>query len=472
MPQTINKASIGKRLLAFLIDAAAVTLCSVLTVIFLTDTYFASAIGRDADIQGYTSFLVTSGIFSAPKKDDGSYDASQISAFIYYPTEAEASSASKTQTGYGYALYYEKVSSYYRDFLRTNEHIDGITDSAGTVTAAKDYYTPTYFATKILGLQDPASVDPNDETSLGKGNNFYKYVVTDGKVDVAAKPVLQKAVEDKVNAADSATLTALNSYFFSQASSSDTPTGLYYNAAMNLEKQTYFTTLYNSASVKTWGARALGIEPFILIFFLVIPLIDKKGRTIGKMITKLGVIDIGGFKARFSSHFLHNFIVALVESLIIIYPTQYGIMAFLLINAIELFFMLGAKKGQTLHERAAHTLVVDLKSTKLYKTKEEAVAAQAAADKEEAEGVLDPSNPTVSFTKGDEAKPAPAQPEATKTQVVDASIIGQARSDAGSISSFDEFENNGSAPSKDGTDTSAGSEVNGEADGTGNDDQS
>lgn len=438
MNEKLKQAGYGKRTLSHLIDLTIVGVLGLILFSTVTSKYYEKAIGGYDDVDTAYRFLGDSGLFNTTEKD-GYVQGFAVKSYYATPEEAASAAASSSSGGgavqseNGYVLYLHDVYNYYRSFLPTNEHIDGISDSAGVTTKASEYYTVNYFNTKILKFLDPATVDVASEASRAGSNTYFMYAVKDGKVDPDGMPVLKSDYQTKVDAKDQSTLTALNHYFF-YAVSSNSYSGLFYDAAINALGQSYYTNHLTSYQVKTWSALAVAVAPLALVFFLIIPLCKRNDETVGKMIVGLAVVDENGYSVRGYKKVLHPVLVTFEVMTFLIYPTVIGIMVFMLLSLLDYMSSVISKNRLSFHEKIAHTKVIDAKAS-VWFASPEAEENYIATHPE----VYKKAAATPNLHKTD---PAEESAIAAEDSILDLNKIEKARAEADAITNFDEFEKN------------------------------
>lgn len=433
MNEKLVKAGVGKRILSHLIDLGCVALPGLLLFSFVTSNYYEKAIGAYSDMSNAYSFLGESGLFNTTEKD-GYTQAYAVKS--YYATIEESKTANSSdstvaiQTEPGYALYLKDTYNYYRNFLPTDTRIDEISDSTGAKKTAAEYYTSEYFYTILFKFKKAAEVDVASEDSRAGTNQYFMYALKDGAVDQTALPVLKTAIQDKVTAGDETTLKNLKAYFYNEVTS-NSYSGLFYDAAANAIGQSYFTSNLASYNVKTWSALVVVVAPLILIFYLLIPLLKRNDETIGKMITGLAVVDEDGYSVKGSKKILHPVLMTFEVLLFLIYPLMIGIMVFMLLSLLDYMSSIISKSGQSFHEKIAHTRVIDAKKSVWFaspEAEENYIATHPEVYKAKAAST---------FKK---TTPEEASAIAAEDSVLDLSTLEKSKAEVDNITNFDEYE--------------------------------
>lgn len=158
------------------------------------------------------------------------------------------------------------------------------------------------------------------------------------------------------------------------------------NAKVLLQKQYKVAVLevFNSIStVSEAGARYMllstgiyAISIFIsgAISYVVIPWILKDGQTLGKKIFKLGLADADGY--RFHNHRLlmryMPFVVVNASLMFLVAVNLYVVLSIIgVVFLVSFTLAMSSPKKMSLHDFTAQSIVVDLKTSKLFETVEE-----------------------------------------------------------------------------------------------------
>lgn len=147
-----------------------------------------------------------------------------------------------------------------------------------------------------------------------------------------------------------------------------------YSMALNdLQQSELFLKAYNyTANVQNWSRVAAIIVTLCLVYLLP-TMVTKKGQTVGKLIFKLSLTNSEGFKVK-KSQVLVRFLAFAVINFFLGYLTM------VLVPLVSFTCMIFTKRNSALHDYCAVTMVVDDKSSVIYKNREE---FEKAAEKEE-----------------------------------------------------------------------------------------
>jgi uncharacterized RDD family membrane protein YckC len=437
----VKEAGFGKRLLAYLIDAACVIIMTAIFYTFVTSTYLYGALGGKKDLNEMNSFAVDSSLLSASY--DSNSSITSISAYVFTDTK-DTSGAPKEQTKAGYAEYFDKVWHYYTVFLPTDGRTIKKTTELGTAYTQDDY--EQFLEVKLMKFKTKSAVDAltltgdpaTDDATLAGDNLFFKYAtkVVEGKtvVDIAAMPVLRYSIQQDVDNGVAARLTALNEYMYSSAAT-DSNYGLYGNAIVDLtggtSSQTSIQTYYSDRSTRVnydiWVSVFVPFSVFQLIFFFVIPLCLKNGETLGKLTLSLGTCKIDGFKITLKEKIIRQFLTTALGMLVILPWTYIGIMAYVLIALVDYMVLVMSKTHQSLHDRLAKTECYDKKASLVFI--DEADMAEYAS-----------THPEQFPELKDVAKEQENSQIAAEDSILDLSTLNKNRDEAKGMTSFDDYE--------------------------------
>jgi len=423
MNETLALPGFGKRILSHTLDLFVVFLTGLLLYASVTSTFFLKAIGGVDDSERAYRFLGDSGLFSLEEKDG---IATAYAAKSYLPDSSAASGSSPAQTDRGYVLYLHDCYNFYVSFLGSDQRVSPV-QSGDLLIPANEFYTADYFYTSIMGLPVPAAVTVTSEASRAGTNPYFMYALTEDSsaLDLTAEPVLQSEIATKVAVGDAKTLSNLKEYFCLTTDISNS--GLFVDAVNRALADPYFTSNAFSSALKVWAAYALAVAPLVILNFLVLPLVDKKGRTLGKMITGLAVVGADEAPLRGWPKVLHPLLMGAEVLVAVIYPLTIGLMAFLLVSLIDYTSAVVSKSHRSFHERIARTKVIDARAS---------ARSRVEAPKKPFE------TPDLLKTKPEEGAIA------SESNILDLHKIEKARAEANSLNEFDEGEKNqGEAPS-------------------------
>ena len=244
----------------------------------------------------------------------------------------------------------------------------------GKEVLPKDYYTVEYYNTKVLGI--------NQDNPDGEQSTSYWTYQKDGEGNfLKDKIAIRRSVRYNPDTGKVVTLTDTDFLIAYQP--------LYVGAYALLISQDFYKNTANTYYFYyTMGIVASALLSAI-VCYIVMPLIFKNGTTIGKKIFKLGLATYDGYK--FSNYQLILRIVPFaILDLAMLIPVWSSILlvvsVFLVVLLTSFALMMASPKKAALHDFAARTIVVDLKSSTLFlnEIEEEAyIAKEDGLSKEE-----------------------------------------------------------------------------------------
>ncbi len=429
--ELLKAAPVSKRAFSFIIDFLLAFIIGTILNSFVTGVYCFDSFGGSKLQQEYYSFAKDSGLVNVTEsngkitsiylygyKPDGSVDSSN-SAYVATPSGELA-----------YVAYLDKVWNYYTVFFPTDSRMvkpEGYTYSADSLDSYK-----TYVYKDVFLLPNPKDVEGKTDVTLYSSDStqpYFQYATNeDGTPNLTAKPVLRSEIQAKVDLKEETTLTNLRDYFLkitTSGTSTSTSGGIYYNAALHMEGQnnsgqTYFTEHYKQVQWISWECSLLALMPINFIIFYLIPVCDKKGRTIGKYAFGLITIHQDGLYMSPWQRFLRPLYMFVLSCLTLIPNSSISIIVFGVVALLDFGFYALSRNGLgTLHDRLFKTNVVAKKGSKVF----------ASYDDKE-----------MYLAKNIKAKSAPKEEGFSMDSVIDSSTINLAKEEASKITSFDEYE--------------------------------
>ncbi len=378
-------APVSKRALSFIIDFVLAFLLGIIVNSTLTSTYLFNALGGGTLQQDYYSFAIDSGLVNSTKNDDGTIKT--IFLYSYAPDGKENTTLQYVATPngeLGYEAYLDIVWDYYTNFYPNDSRMIQPEEYVYSKEALDSY--KTYVYKDIFLLPNPGSVEGKSDATLYSSDEnqiYFQYDVNeDGTPNLSVKPTLRenikKDLEDDIKRSD--TLKNLRDYFLgiteSSSSLSIAGTGIYYQAALHMEgqsgsNQTYFSNIYTKVSWISWECSLVALLPFYLIIFYLVPVFDKKGRTLGKWALGVVVINKDGTYMKLYQRLLRPLYMVVLCSLTLIPNNAISFLAFGAVALLDFGFASFGKTSQSLHDKLFRTLVVTRKKSTIFKTVEE-----------------------------------------------------------------------------------------------------
>lgn len=440
MNKKVINASYWKHLLSFLVDAVLAIGLGFILYSFVTSTYLFNHLGGEVAKENIFSFCVDSHLMETKPLEDNPKDGS-VSLYQYKDnansesTDADKNFVVPSDGRKAYEVYYDLVYNYYTEFLSNAEDERIVTLKNGEVDFTKEDYLK-YFNNSIFLLPKEASSLEEIDRSSAANPYFCLPLTEDGTaVNYLGKPILKSDIQAKVDASDIDTLRSLRNFFLNPEASKASEYGIYYNAVLDFTGstnsgtgQTYYK---NQASIINFANSISQIVAFIplqFIFFFIIPVFVKGGKTIGKLIFNLPVTDLEGVALSPLKRILRPLYMAIMLSLFFM-PNQMLLVLGFILFLIDSLLISFSKDGQSLHDKIFKSVVIDGKTSTWFASlsdKEEYLEShpEEREDKEEK-------------NEEDLALDALIRQE---DKVLDLATIEKRRKEAREITSFDEFE--------------------------------
>ncbi len=247
----------------------------------------------------------------------------------------------------------------------------------------------------------------NDEIlKIGTEGSLFVYAQTGG-VDDPTLVGVPAPIED----AGSMTSEELSSATAAQTAELDDFYYTAYSAAISdLNAQEDYLALANQLATYFRWELIIATAIVLLVFYFMIPMLLKDGRTLGKQIFGLSLVNKLGYKVTKPQIILRFLVFGVFEIL----GSVYTMMGTILISYTIMIF---GKKNMSVHDFAASTRVIDGKRSVWFKNASEAAAYQAELDKNAAKpsfsSLISPSSPVTGETPvipEEAAKPAEPEP--------------------------------------------------------------
>lgn len=250
------------------------------------------------------------------------------------------------------ALIINRLSYFYLSYL-TGENIGTNLEPSlhyqesvvvdGVSIAKKDYYAVEFFNNEIL--------------KIGEENSYFVYQKTGGNVDTSKVGVVDDFYIETVDSDSGPVLRIkrdVNLLLYLKDIYEDAIV-LFYNQPSIIEANNY-VNLVNS--ILMLGAGVLSFS----IFYLLLPLLSKNYRTIGKHIFKLTVVDNDGYKAKKWRIALRSFpLFGAIVYVAIINSIYFQFLLPLLLLMLSVGILVFNTKRKALHDWMAGTIVISTK---------------------------------------------------------------------------------------------------------------
>ena len=418
LPDYIKPATPGKESGAFIIDFLMVVILALILRLVVGQYVFAPAMGYNEVVSSIQDYAVESGLYVRNGGDV------QI---LSYSGETDIEKYDH------YVDYADAVWTYYFDVCASSSHPDfSLTDYEGEDDAqAKGQYIYHHF----YGIDE--TVESGELYQIAKNEL--------DQLDYSLAPVLTEETKAKLDSEEPGVALdirkSLYQYFF------DGNKGLYPEAANDFVRQAPVAKLLKDQSRIVYMSTlpAYVISP--LIFLLIIPMISKKGKTLGKMFLRLSLVRTNGYKAALPYRALHGFLLMMPFGLLML-PISGAWVYLVLIGAylIDLIVLMLNPKKNSIHGMLSFTQVIDDRvSPETFADEEEEKEYAASHDDETARAIKSENgHPSEATEHGGEryinGRRAVIQSEYAEMEIVNLDTIGSARREAANISSFDQFE--------------------------------
>ncbi len=408
IPSYVHPASYGKTTIAYLLDAVCTIVMIFVLYYAFGNTVLLPAQNYQATYDEYIAFM----------KDSGLTKGDTSGTLLTYDETVQDGKP-------GWQYYQEAVIHYYTVFIPGDSGAEFYEKDGVTKNADGKYSTDSInlFILKNVYLLN------EDGTPVSEGVDPY-FILDESTSD----PYDVKLVDEYVNTTESTKLSKLKTFF----ANSNSRTGAYYEAVTHFSTQPHFTELQSSIGLKRYIAYLPSFILSPLIFFFIIPLLTKDGKTIGKLVAKTAVIGNDGYKASKLNIILHYAILTLVWEFLLIPSTMVGIMAMSIVLLADYLALILSKNHTSLHDKIARTLVINAKESNWFKNAEEEEQYIKDNPDSSVAGFYVEEN---GHLPGQEAAPVQETPHGlSEDTILDLSTIGKARREAATITSFDEFE--------------------------------
>ena len=415
----MKPASLGKECGAFIIDFLMVAILSLFLRLVIGQYVFAPAMGYNEVVAKIQDYAAESGLYIRNGKDV---------EILSYSEETDA------QTYSHYADYADAVWTYYYDVCASSTAHPDFTLTGYEGDVADETAKGKYIYNHFYGI---------DETI--ESGDFYR-VATDGlgEFDYTSAPVLTDESIAKLDSEDASVALDIRKSLYQYFT--DSTRGLYVQATQDFISQPPVAAAisHQSRIVYTVSLPAYALSP--LIFFLIIPLFSKKGKTLGKRFLRLSVVSPEGYLAPLPFRAIRGFLLMLPFGLLMIPVSAAWVYLGLVgLYLIDLIVLLLNPKKNSIHGMASLTRVID---DKINPT----VFASEAEENEYADSHDDALAKEIKASKGQRTEDAHGgeryingrrsvlQSDYAEAEILNMDTIGAARREAANISSFDEFE--------------------------------
>lgn len=426
IPPTIKPAGYGKSLLGYAIDfACTVALMLILYFTIGQRVMLPSAHWNERRLE-YASLVARSQLADA--------EGEKIIDLSY-----KAVGSAEEGYEYGYAEYSKRIFHYFYVEVGQTEGETPFTflSTDGFTPTVEDKTSQEY---KVeVGKWIYSKVYDITGEDKGLGDSYFKTPANDA--EYLAVPVLKDAYKAKLDDASSRQEAAEKIlYYFRSPSSSAT---LYAASTAHFTAQESVSRV--QAQLNT--AEYLSLVPsFViapLVFYFLIPIFSKNGRTLGKRAAGTAVIGDDGYKAKKINIILHYGIILLEYELMLIPIIVLGITAWMFVSLIGFMVLVMSKNHQSVHDKIASTIVIKYKESLWFESEEAERAYAENNPSSTIAKILRERAGETSETQGGRRLVVTQEQFEAEESILDLSTINRRRAEARNMTSFDAFEQSG-----------------------------
>ena len=360
--KNIAHAGLFARFVAFIVDLAIMSFVAFGFVLLTQNTVCkASTFVKNAQNE-YYSYQIDSGLFE----------------------KNEVNGLYKERTFETYQGYEDMFFSYYTDYL-----VNKCPEKYRLSQDGKDVY---WFNVHVLGQADDLNLYASDLEGLHDIVKKDAPALFTYKLDAENKPLYNEFAlpkcqgnnpEAEISAEDQKKLTRY--FYISDADNTDNQYCYYYIATLDLTARKFVSNAYDQWYLHYYTFPLVFSFAFsMVIFFFVLPMIFKRGETIGKLIFHLGLANKLGYKhSRLQLIPRVFFMLAVVVALALLIGINLwllGIVTFLALASYGLAIF--TKQHKAIHDYLAGTIVIDKVHSEIFDN-----ATQEAKVKSEIESV-------------------------------------------------------------------------------------
>ena len=450
MDAKLKPANYFRRFVAFIIDLALLIFCTVILYSSVTSTFLFDYLGGSKASQKMIEFTSQTNLFAIEYNEEGEPLSASYLSYAYNPQSTVSIDSSSqevtiiTQEDYGYKMYEKAIYDFWTGFYLEDDRLLPLTIDGEEVPKPSSLEDPLfkeygkYLLEEFYGLPkltesqleqnwgEFSLTHENWEEELDEENGFYRYSLgEDGYIDFTLAPSLtSRAIEGLNGNSDSQWVSSLADFF-----NDGVGEGVYcaladWTIGSGSSPQTYYRNLYNEFNRYIYVAFAVAYAPFLLIFFYIIPVFMRDGRTLGKALTHLSVVSREGVRIKLWQRLTRPLMVFIFLSFAFLPSLAIGIMFIMLFALLDFMFMILHRSHKTFEDLATRTILIDARESLWFKNEEEAERYFA-------------SHPESKKKK--EKTPEEIQLE-RELSILDSSTLFARKEEASKISSFDDFE--------------------------------
>ena len=337
LPPNVVASGYGKRFFAYLLDIVVIVLGIVSVYFLFSKNVMFQAVGYDATVSQKEEYIANSRLASGRKDNWGklSFDV-------------------KVGEEYGHEIYAARVWYYATEFLPSRTELEfNMSDVTSSKTKAA---LPTFNGNR----DNPQEVGKwAADTFFASTAYFAPVKDAQGNPDYSKRPVL-------TDYGKTVPASVLLVYWHN----SNDGTGFYDDAYEHFFAQKYVNDFDTAIANKQWLAYIPAVVISPVLFNLLIPLLFPKGKTIGKLLLGLAVVDEEGFPAKKSRLLLRYAIITACYAMLIVQNYWIAIFGAQILMTLLFITVALSGTGQGIHDIFARTVVVDERKSVLFKNEE------------------------------------------------------------------------------------------------------
>ncbi len=307
------RASTLKRTLSFIIDLFLAFLVFFSLTILTSQPVFNS-VGGKAARDNMISYFEDSGLFVIDA------ERTSIDYHKFNPRLSSGDYTAEPSYQYGYQAYEDIVWNYYVSFR------------------------PEMSAEDVLKNVYKFADD-------GSGNLYYQLV------DWSSRPILKSEVD--LN--DEQTIVGLRDYYYLDKNGSGYPSsGIYRDAILRFLNTKEYASYNDKIQTASVIASIPAVVGTMVLVFVMFPLVLPNGKSVGKLLFRLNVVDKDGFRIKNRGRFaLRDFLKSL-PLLILLIPNQSTALMFLVFAYVLLMILMNASRDKlAVHEKITKTMLIE-----------------------------------------------------------------------------------------------------------------
>ena len=423
IPPTIKPAGYARSLLGYAIDFLC-TLAVMAALYFAVGrTAMRSLAKTDEYQETYASYVERSHL--------GTRNGVEVASLSFAAVGNEGADYE-----YGYQAYAEHVYLYYQE-------VGNVSGDSPFAFVEGDGFEPSFKDTTSedyrieLGKWIYRSIFMISGNATERGDVYFK------SPDSDAGYLLVPSVNDEYagKLADASTRQETAEKLLKLFTSTDTNDTIYNKALTHFNAQAVVKDAINHMNISNYLQLVPSLVVGPLVFYFIVPICSKNGRSIGKRIADTAVIGDDGYTAKKSRILLHYGFVLLEWETMLIPSFIIGMMVYLFLSIIGFMVLVMSKNHQSVHDKIARTIVIRYRDSIWFDSKES----------EEEYIKNNPSSLVAKLRRKNNPEETPVGPDGRRLvvteeqllaeeSILDLSTINRRREEARNMTSFDEFE--------------------------------